>query len=85
MECFHEGPQFLVIDPVVCIDCAVCVSECPVGAIYAEEDLPAEFHSFLELNESLSGQWPLITEKKDALPEAECWKDEKNKLAGIDL
>ena len=40
VDCFHAGPNFLVIDPEECIDCAVCVAECPAGAIYAEEDLP---------------------------------------------
>lgn len=85
VECFHEGPQFLVINPDECIDCAVCVAECPVGAIYAEGDLPAEFAHFIELNERLSRQWPLIGEKKQPLADAERWKDEKNKLAAVEL
>ncbi|MFZ5509393.1 MAG: ferredoxin FdxA [Pseudomonadota bacterium] len=85
VQCFHEGPQFLVIDPDECIDCAVCIPECPVGAIYAEPDLPPEFAHFVELNAKLAKEWPVIEEKKDPLPDAERWKDEKNKLAGIDL
>jgi ferredoxin len=40
VDAFREGPNFLVIDPDECIDCAVCVPECPVNAIYAEEDVP---------------------------------------------
>ena len=40
VDCFHEGPNFLVIDPESCIDCTLCVAECPVGAIYPEDDVP---------------------------------------------
>ena len=40
VDCFREGPNFLTIDPDECIDCAVCIPECPVNAIYAEEDVP---------------------------------------------
>ena len=42
VDCFREGPNFLVIDPDECIDCAVCVPECPANAIYAEEDVPGD-------------------------------------------
>ena len=40
VDCFREGPNFLVIDPDECIDCAVCIPECPEAAIFAEEDVP---------------------------------------------
>ena len=40
MDCFHEGPNFLVIDPDECIDCTLCEPECPVEAIHAEDDVP---------------------------------------------
>ncbi|MDB5732299.1 MAG: 4Fe-4S ferredoxin, iron-sulfur binding protein [Variovorax sp.] len=83
VDCFHEGPQFLVIDPDECIDCAVCIPECPVNAIHADVDLPAEFEPFLALNERLSRGWPVITKRKAPLPDAERWKDGKDKLAGI--
>ncbi len=46
VDAFREGPNFLVIDPDECIDCAVCVPECPVNAIYAEEDVPAGQRAF---------------------------------------
>ncbi len=85
VDCFHEGQQFLVIDPDECIDCAVCIPECPVNAIYAEADTPEDMHPFLELNERVSKQWPVITKRKDPLPDAERWKDEKNKLVSIEL
>jgi ferredoxin len=80
VDCFKEGPNFLVIDPDECIDCAVCIPECPVNAIYAEEDLPAGQEAFTALNAELAKAWPVITDKKEALPDAEQWKDVKEKL-----
>ena len=80
VDCFKEGPNMLVIDPDECIDCAVCVPECPVNAIYAEDDLPADQKAFLALNAELAKQWPTITDTKDPLPEAEEFKDAKDKL-----
>ena len=80
VDCFKEGPNFLVIDPDECIDCAVCIPECPVNAIYAEEDVPAGQEQFTALNAELAKVWPVITDKKDALPDAEQWKETKDKL-----
>jgi ferredoxin len=80
VDCFKEGPNMLVIDPDECIDCAVCIPECPVNAIYAEEDLPAGQEQFTALNAELAKDWPLITDKKDAPPDADEWKDVKDKL-----
>lgn len=79
VECFHEGPNFLAIDPVACIDCALCVPECPVGAIYDEKDLPAEFADFLEINAELALQWPQIVATKAPLSDAEEWADKPDK------
>ena len=42
VDCFREGPNFLTIDPDECIDCAVCIPECPVNAIVPEEDVPGD-------------------------------------------
>ncbi|MDE2398023.1 MAG: ferredoxin family protein [Burkholderiales bacterium] len=84
VDCFHEGPLYLVIDPDECIDCAVCIPECPVNAIYADGDLPPEFEPFVALNEDRSRQWPVITKRQEPLPEAERWRDAKNKLEGLD-
>lgn len=84
VDCFREGPDFLVIDPDECIDCAVCIPECPVNAIYADEDTPDAFHAFLELNARLSRQWPAITRRMDPAPEAAQWQGKTNKLAGLD-
>ena len=80
VDCFKEGPNMLVIDPDECIDCAVCIPECPVNAIYAEEDLPAGQEQYTALNAELAKAWPLITDKKDAPPDADEWKDVRDKL-----
>ncbi len=80
VDCFKEGPNMLVIDPDECIDCAVCIPECPVDAIYAEEDLPAGQEHFIALNVELAKDWPLITDKKDPPSDADEWKDAKDKL-----
>ena len=80
MDCFHEGPNFLVIDPEECIDCTLCEPECPAEAIVAEDDIPAGQEQFLELNAELAKLWPVITEKKDGLPDAEQWDGVPDKL-----
>ncbi|MEX0915046.1 MAG: ferredoxin FdxA [Wenzhouxiangellaceae bacterium] len=79
VDCFHEGPNFLVIDPEECIDCTLCEPECPVQAIYPEDDLPEDQLDFLKINEELSREWPVITERKDAPPDAEEWEDKPDK------
>ncbi|MEM9208250.1 MAG: ferredoxin FdxA [Pseudomonadota bacterium] len=80
VDCFHEGPNFLVIDPDECIDCTLCEPECPVEAIYSEDELPPEQAEFVELNAELSQSWPVITEMKPALEDADEWKDVEDKL-----
>jgi len=80
VDCFRQGPNFLSIDPDECIDCAVCVAECPVNAIYAEEDVPADQQQFIKLNEDLARFWPSITKTIAPLPEADDFKDVKEKL-----
>lgn len=80
VDCFHEGPNFLVIDPDECIDCTLCVPECPAEAIFPEEELADDQMVFLELNAELAREWPVITEKKDPLPDAEEWDGKPDKL-----
>lgn len=80
VDCFYEGPNFLVINPDECIDCALCEPECPVNAIYSEDELPEDQQHFLKLNAELAQQWPNITVKKAAPPDAEEWKEVKDKL-----
>ena len=73
VDCFKAGPNFLVIDPDECIDCAVCIPECPVNAIYAEEDVPEDQRDFIAINRELSQLWPTITKRTDSLPDADQW------------
>ena len=77
VDCFYEGDNMLVIHPDECIDCGVCEPECPVEAILPDTDDNAE--KWLELNREYSEQWPVITQKKEALPDAEKFKDVENK------
>jgi ferredoxin len=83
VDCFYEGPNMLVIHPEECIDCGLCEPECPVKAIYSEDDLPnlpEKYQEFLELNAKLAKKWPNITRRhKSPLAEAERWKEEENK------
>ncbi len=80
VDCFHEGPNFLVIDPDECIDCTLCEPECPVEAIVSEDDLPEVQQHFLALNAELSLEWPVLSEMKEAPADADDWKDVKEKL-----
>jgi ferredoxin len=80
VDCFREGPNMLVIEPDECIDCAVCIPECPVNAIYAEEDVPADQRHFIALNVELARQWKSITRMKPPPADADEWKDVKDKL-----
>lgn len=81
VDCFYEGPNFLSINPDECIDCGVCVPECPVDAIVPDEDLDNEKKTFwLEINQRTSTKWPNITKSKEALPDAEQWKDRPDKI-----
>jgi ferredoxin len=80
VDCFHEGPNFLVIDPDECIDCTLCEPECPVEAIFSEEELPKGQEHFKQLNAELSKNWPVITERKDAPPDAKEWEGKTDKV-----
>ncbi len=81
VDCFHEGPNFLVIDPAVCIDCALCVSECPVEAIYADDRLPAGQEEFLALNARLAARWPVLRARRPAPADADAWRGVAGKRA----
>lgn len=76
VDCFYEGENMLVINPAECIDCGVCVPECPAEAIFSDTD-PEATPEMLDLNAKYSDIWPNITVKKDALPDAD-------KLNGIE-
>ena len=83
VDCFREGPNMLVIDPDECIDCTLCVPECPVEAIFAEDDVPDGQKEFIEKNRSLALAWKPIIERKAAPADADHWakvKDKRNLL-----
>ena len=84
VDCFHEGPNFLVIDPEECIDCTLCVAECPVEAIYAEDDVPDDQRAFIALNADLARGWKVIIERKEAPADADEWAGVKNKLPHLE-
>ncbi|HEY7462400.1 MAG TPA: ferredoxin family protein [Gemmatimonadota bacterium] len=50
VDCIHPGEDQLFIDPDECIECAACEPECPVNAIFAEEDLPEAMKKYTEIN-----------------------------------
>lgn len=80
VDCFHAGPNFLVIDPDECIDCTLCVEECPVGAIFPELDMPAGQEGFLAINAELAREWPVLTSKIAAMEDAAQWDGVPGKL-----
>lgn len=80
VDCFREGPNMLVIDPDECIDCNLCIPECPIDAILPEDDLTNDQMHFIELNERLSAKWPLILSSKDAPADADDWQDVPDKM-----
>ncbi len=84
VDCFHEGPNCLVIDPEECIDCTLCEPECPAEAIFAEDDVPESQRAFVALNAELSQTWPVINRKKDAPPDADEWNGKPDKLKLLD-
>lgn len=64
VDAFREGENCLVIDPDQCIDCTLCVPQCPVRAIFMDSDLPAQWAEWQTLNARLSRVWPVITKTK---------------------
>ena len=84
VDCFKETPLMLVIDPDECIDCTLCVPECPVEAIVSEEEVPASQQRFIGLNDKLSKVFPAISRSKGPLPNADAWKDIPGKAILLD-
>ena len=80
VDAFFEGPNFLAIDPEICIDCALCVPECPADAIYQDTELPDDQKPYLALNAELSQKWPNIVDLKPAPDDADQWNGVVNKL-----
>lgn len=79
VDCFREGPNFLVIDPDECIDCNLCIPECPVDAIYIDDEVPEDQQDFIEINARLAQEWPLITTNNPAPADADEWAKVKDK------
>ncbi len=70
VEAFHEGPTMLYINPETCIDCDVCVAQCPVEAIFPDDQVPEKWAEWTQINADECQNYPTISEKKDALPGA---------------
>ena len=79
VECFHEGPNFLVIDPEECIDCALCVPECPIDAIVPENKVPKDQQEFIQMNADLAHEWPEISRQKPPPADADEWRGKVGK------
>ncbi|AYA65510.1 MULTISPECIES: ferredoxin FdxA [unclassified Alteromonas] len=80
VDAFFEGPNFLAIDPAICIDCALCVPECPAEAIIQDTHLTEEQKPWQEINAELSQQWPNITEVIAPPEDADSWNGVPDKL-----
>lgn len=80
VDCFYEGPNFLVISPDECIDCALCEPECPANAIFSEDEIPAGQEEFIKINDELSQIWTNINEKKDPMPDHKKWDGVTGKI-----
>lgn len=87
MDCFFEGPNFLAIDPDECIDCSICVAECPVGAIVSDHEIPDDQRHFVEINRQLSRdpRYRRISLAKDPMPGHEKWAQVKDKLGLLEV
>ena len=71
VEAFHETPDRLLINPVTCVNCDACVPECPVEAIYAEENVPEELTEWIEINQDAENH-PIIPAQKDPKKGPKC-------------
>ena len=80
VDCFYEGENMLVINPDECIDCGVCVPECPVDAIIPDAEAGNYTQNLLEINTKYSLIWPNITIKKEAPADAADWDGVENKF-----
>jgi len=80
VDCFYEGPNFLVINAQECVDCGLCEIECPISAIVPESELSGDNLELLELNARLAEIWPRITQRKQKMPDADRWAQVDDKL-----
>ena len=85
VDCFYIGENTIVIHPDECIDCGLCVPECPIEAIFSDDELPDDQIEFIEINAKLAEVYENITEAREPLPESEKYKDIKNKKIFLNL
>ena len=85
VDCFYEGPEFLVIHPDECIDCGLCEPECPIDAIFADDELPKDQIEFIEINAKLADVYENITEASEPLPDADSFKDVEGKKQFLNI
>ena len=78
VDCFYEGENMLVIHPDECIDCGVCEPECPADAI--RPDTEPGLENWLDVNRKYSEIWPVLTVKREPMPEAEKYDGESGKF-----
>ena len=79
VDCFYEGKNFLVIHPEDCIDCGACEPECPIEAIFEEDELPDKWMHYIEINAQYAEEWPNIDIKKDPMSIVEEWREVEEK------
>ena len=80
VQAFHVGPEFVVINPAVCINCTTCVIVCPLGAIVPEYELTPDQQHFAALNARLASIYPQASGPVDPLPDADEWALLANKV-----
>ena len=80
VDCFYVGENMLVIHPDECIDCGVCVPECPAEAIFPDSDVPPESR-WLDLNRKYAGLWPNIVKRGQPASDADAWNGVPDKFA----
>lgn len=85
VQAFHQGPNFMVIDPEVCINCSICEAVCPVSAIKSDFDLAPQEAEFVEINRRMAQKWPLVKAVPQPLPDAEAWASSRDKRKYLKL
>ena len=80
VDCFYEGENMLVIHPDECIDCSLCVPECPIDAIIGDDEVTEDQQHLYDLNLKMAEKWTVITEIQSPLPDAESWAGKPDKL-----
>jgi ferredoxin len=83
-DAFRAGRNMLVISPDDCIDCAVCIPECPVDAIFHGNDVPSGQRKFIPINAELAMTWPVISRRQPAAEDADAWSEVKDKAHRLD-